>query len=84
MTNHTHRKSKRSKILAKFKKRIGIQNSEENIVSILDKVMKRIDLLEGDNHEKEKKHITTLIRQESNADLRKPIDVLKQEIIDHI
>ena len=78
MTNHTHRKTKRSKILAKFKKRLGIQSSEENIVDILEKAIKRIDLLEFDNYEKERQ-ITTLLRDESNTDLQKQIDALKQE-----
>ena len=46
---HVHRKNKKQKMLEILKRRLGIQGKEENILEVLNKALKRIEMVEWSN-----------------------------------
>ena len=76
---HVHRKNKKQKMLEILKRRLGIQGKEENILEILNKAFKRIEMVEWSNEVKEEQ-IILLINQGSNSDLRKQLVALTNKI----
>ena len=62
-----------------LKRRLGIQGKEENILEILNKAFKRIEMVEWSNEVKEEQ-IILLINQGSNSDLRKQLVALTNKI----